>query len=123
MSERIFEGIVFVLGGCAYGLLEILFRGYTHWTMVITGGACILTMYHIQGVLMDLPLIAAATAGAPIVTAYEFTVGLIVNVKLGWGIWDYSSIPFNILGQICPIYTMVWFLLCLIFIGTIKLLT
>ena len=26
MSERIFEGIVFVLGGCAYGLLEILFR-------------------------------------------------------------------------------------------------
>lgn len=84
MSERIFEGIVFVLGGCAYGLLEILFRGYTHWTMVITGGACILTMYHIQGVLMDLPLIAAATAGALIVTAYEFTVGLIVNVKLGW---------------------------------------
>ena len=111
------------MGGCAYGLLEILFRGYTHWTMVITGGACILTMYHIQGVLMDLPLIAAATAGALIVTAYEFTVGLIVNVKLGWDIWDYSSIPFNILGQICPIYTMVWFLLCLIFIGTIKLLT
>ena len=56
---------------------------------------------------MDLPLIAAATAGALIVTAYEFTVGLIVNVKLGWDIWDYSSIPFNILGQICPIYTMV----------------
>ncbi len=123
MSERIFEGIVFVLGGCAYGLLEILFRGHTHWTMVITGGACVLTMYYLQGALIELPLIAAATAGALIVTAYEFTVGMIVNVKLGWGVWDYSSMPFNIMGQICPVYTMMWFVLCFIFIGMIKLLT
>ena len=45
MSEKILEILVFVLGGSAYGLMEILFRGHTHWTMVITGGACILTLY------------------------------------------------------------------------------
>ena len=36
-----------------------------------------------------------------IITAVEFTSGLILNVWLGLGIWDYSNMPFNILGQIC----------------------
>ena len=111
------------MGGAAYGLLETIFRGYTHWSMVLTGGACLLTIYSARGFLDGLPLIAAATAGALIVTAYEFFVGLIVNVRLGWNVWDYSAVPFNILGQICPLYTMVWFGLCLIFLGLLRLLT
>ncbi len=123
MSERIFEGLVFILGGFAYGLLETVFRGHTHWTMVLTGGACVLTIYYMQGALARLPLIAAATAGALTITAYEFFVGLIVNLRLGWDVWDYSSVPFNILGQICPVYTMIWFLLCLIFLGLLRLFT
>ena len=76
-----------------------------------------------QGALARLPLIAAATAGALTITAYEFFVGLIVNLRLGWDVWDYSSVPFNILGQICPVYTMIWFLLCLIFLGLLRLFT
>ena len=71
MSEKILEILVFVLGGSAYGLMEILFRGHTHWTMVITGGACILTLYLLSGWLMSIPLILAAASGALIVTAYE----------------------------------------------------
>ena len=68
MSEKILEILVFVLGGSAYGLMEILFRGHTHWTMVITGGACILTLYLLSGWLMSIPLILAAASGALIVT-------------------------------------------------------
>lgn len=30
------ELIVFVLGGIFYGLTEVLYRGYTHWSMVLT---------------------------------------------------------------------------------------
>ena len=39
------ELTVFLLGGCAYGLLEVLYRGHTHWTMLVTGGACVLTLF------------------------------------------------------------------------------
>ncbi len=114
------EILVFALGGSAYGLMELLFRGHTHWTMVITGGACVLTLYWLEEWLMGMPLILAAAAGAMIVTAYEFSVGLIVNVRLGWHVWDYSSLPGNIMGQICPVFTVAWFVLCLVFLGLIK---
>ena len=123
MSEKILEILVFVLGGFAYGMMEILFRGHTHWTMVLTGGACVLTIYMLSGWLMSIPLIMAAATGALIVTTYEFFVGLIVNVRLGWQVWDYSALPGNIMGQICPVFTAAWFLLCFVFLGIVKVLT
>lgn len=121
MSERLLEIIVFILGGYAYAMIEILFRGYTHWTMVLTGGACILTMYMLTDWLMSVPLVVGALMCALIITFYEFCVGIIVNLRLGWQVWDYSDMPGNILGQICPTFTILWFLLCLIFISIVKL--
>ena len=121
MSDRLLEILVFILGGVAYAMIEVLFRGHTHWTMVLTGGACVLTMYMISSWLLDIPLIASALTGALIITMYELVVGLIVNVRLGWSVWDYSDMPGNILGQICPTFSAIWFLLCLIFLGIIKL--
>lgn len=121
MNERILEIIVFILGGYAYAMLEILFRGYTHWTMVLTGGACILTIFMLTDWILDAPLIIGAMACSLIITFYEFCVGIIVNLKLGWQVWDYSSMPGNVLGQICPTFTAIWFLLCLIFLSIVKL--
>ena len=37
--------------------------------------------------------------------------GLILNVWLGLGIWDYNSLPFNLAGQICLGYSCLWYLL------------
>ena len=121
MSERFFEITVFILGGMAYGLMEVLFRGHTHWSMVITGGACVLTLYLIMDWTMNLPLVVAALAGAGIITFYEFCVGMLVNVSFGWHVWDYSSMPGNILGQICPLFTGLWFSMCLVFFGLVRL--
>ena len=121
MSDRLLEILVFILGGVAYAMIEVLFRGHTHWTMVLTGGACVLTMYMMSEWLLDIPLIASALTGALIITMYELVVGLIVNIRLGWSVWDYSDMPGNILGQICPTFSAIWFLLCLIFLGIIKL--
>lgn len=132
MSEKFFEGgsssayieiVVFVLGGAAYGSMEVLFRGHTHWTMVLTGGACVLTLYLMQGWLMSVPLVLAALAGAIVITAYEFCVGVLVNLRFGWDVWDYSAMPCNVLGQICPTFTAAWFVLCFVFLGVIKLLS
>ena len=130
MSEKFFgdgnesvyiDVLIFILGGAAYGLLETLFRGYTHWTMVLTGGACVLTLYLLEDWLLSMNLVIAAMAGAIIITAYEFCVGVIVNLRLGWDVWDYSSLPGNIMGQICPTFTLAWFVLCFVFLGIVKL--
>ena len=115
------EIAVFVLGGIAYGSIEVLFRGHTHWSMVLTGGACVLTLYLLEEWLLNLPLVLAAMAGAAIITTYEFCVGFIVNIKLGWEVWDYSTLPGNIMGQICPAFTTAWFVLCLVFLGIVKI--
>ena len=115
------EILVFILGAAAYGLIEVLFRGHTHWTMVITGGACVLTLYYLQSWLLALPLVIAALAGAVIITVYEFFVGVIVNLHLGWNVWDYSHMPCNVMGQICPAFTGAWFCLCLVFLGVVKM--
>ena len=34
--------------------------------------------------------------------------GLILNVWLGLGVWDYSALPGNLWGQICPEYAVLW---------------
>ena len=115
--------IVFSLGAAAYGMMEVLFRGYTHWTMVLTGGACVLTLYYLSGWLLSMPLLMAAAMGALIITCYEFSVGMVVNLRLGWDVWDYSALPGNVLGQICPAFTGIWFAICLAFFGTAKLLS
>ena len=115
------EIAVFLLGAGAYGTMEVLFRGYTHWTMLITGGACVLTMYYMQDWILNLPVVLGALAGALIITFYEFFVGILVNLKLGWQVWDYSALPGNILGQICPAFTAIWFCVCFLFFGAVRI--
>jgi len=114
------ELIVFILGGIFYGVTEILYRGYTHWSMVLTGGLVAFTFYMMSSYLFTMNVFTAALTGAVIITFYEFSMGVIVNLWLGWEVWDYSALPGNILGQICPRYTAYWFLLCLAFFSLIK---
>lgn len=117
------ELLVFVLGGTAYAMMEILFRGHTHWSMALTGGACVVTLYILLDWLNGQPLVMAALAGAVIVTVYEFAVGCIVNLRFGWAVWDYSDMEGNLLGQICPVFTAAWFALCFLFLGVVRLLS
>ena len=35
----------FILGGAAYGVIELAWRGHTHWTMLAAGGMCYVFMY------------------------------------------------------------------------------
>ena len=123
MREWMTEVLVFVLGGTAYGLMEVLFRGHTHWTMVLTGGACVTTLYLLLGWFDTQPLTTAALVGAAVITLYEFAVGYIVNLKLGWGVWDYSGMAGNVMGQICPQFSLAWFFLCFVFLGAVRLLS
>ena len=106
--------IIFLAGAMGYAFFEIAFRGYTHWTMMLTGGACVLTIYYINLELFHKPLLIRALLGMLVIVIFEFFVGLVVNIWFDWGIWDYSEVPGNILGQICPIFSMAWFVLSLV---------
>ena len=68
-----------------------------------------------------VPLWLQALACAALVTAVELAAGLILNIWLGLGVWDYSDLPGNFMGQICPQFAAIWFGLCLVFYSGIRL--
>ncbi len=106
--------LLFGIGGIIYIILELLWRGWSHWTMFILGGVCFVCLGLINEVIpWNMPLWKQVLIGAFIITALEFLTGCIVNLWLGWGIWDYSKLPGNILGQICPEFFMLWLAIAL----------
>lgn len=108
-GERIF---VFLIGCFLYSLIEITARGYTHWSMTLTGGVCMVFIYHMT-VDTDTNILFKCLAGAAFITAAEFAVGIVVNIVFKWNVWDYSDMPANIMGQICLPFSIIWFMLCL----------
>ena len=113
---------LFLVGAVGYSLLELLWRGYTHWTMGVTGGLCFSTLYRVSRRIKKWRLPSKCALGSAIITGYELVVGWLVNLKLGWGVWDYSQLPFHFQGQICLSYSLLWFLLSIPIFGLCKLL-
>ncbi|MGN0643040.1 MAG: hypothetical protein ACI4JJ_07820 [Huintestinicola sp.] len=103
--------VVFLTGAFAYSLIEILYRGYTHWSMGITGGLCYLIMYLHFIRFPDEGILTKCFFGMVTITSLEFITGCIVNILLGWHVWDYSHMFMNFLGQICLAFSAAWFLI------------
>lgn len=97
------------IGGLLYILVELAWRGYSHWTMFLLGGLC----FFLNGLINEvvpwcMPIWEQVLIGTINITILEFVTGCIVNLWLGWGVWDYSRLPGNVLGQICPQYVLLW---------------
>ncbi len=100
---------IFILGGIGYGLLEILYRGRTHYSMVLAGGICFLIIVFLDNTLSGkIPLIPLAVVCSAAITVVEFLFGAVFNIWLKMGVWDYSAVPFNILGQVCLPFSLIW---------------
>ena len=111
-KKRIIElVIVFCVGSVMYCLIEILFRQYTHWTMFLAGGAIFTSLYFINLALKTRSFVLRGLIGCAVITVAEFLTGVVVNLIFHLNVWNYSSIPGNILGQICPRFSFCWFLL------------
>ncbi len=104
--------MLFCVGGGLYVALEYFWRGHSHYSMFIAGGAALSLLGGLTVRFPAWPLMATCAAGAVVITAIEYITGAIVNVKLGLNVWDYSDLPLNVYGQICPRYTVLRFLLC-----------
>ena len=108
------HAILFGIGGILYLIIELLWRGSSHWSMFILGGACFLVVglinEHNRG---RIPLLLQMLISSIIITVLEFVTGYIVNIKMGLDVWSYSDLPLNIMGQVCLLYTVLWFFLSL----------
>jgi hypothetical protein len=106
---------LFIIDGSIYILIELTYRGYSNISMFILGG--------LSGVLVgglnnwyswDLSLVKQMSISAVIITVLEYITGYIVNIRLGWNVWDYSDLPFNLNGQICLYFSVLWFFISFI---------
>ena len=98
------------IGSIVYMSLEILWRGYTHWTTGMLGGICFICLGLINEILSwETPLVLQMLIGSTIITVLELVTGCIVNLWLGWNVWDYSDLPLNLLGQICLSFSILWY--------------
>ena len=104
---------IYAVGAVGYSIIEILWRGVTHWSMSLTGGFCFLTFHITSGRCQKMRLLKKCGIGCLLFTLTELLVGLIVNKRLSWNVWDYSNYPLNVKGQICAQYCGLWFLLCI----------
>ena len=103
--------LLFLLGGFSYCIIEILSRGYSHISMLIAGGLCFVLIGNLNRKRKDMSLVSQMFLSTFIITGIELVTGLIVNVWLELEVWDYSDLPYNFMGQICLLYTNVWFFL------------
>lgn len=110
LSEYLF---LWTLGGVIYYSLEMIFRGFSHWSMFFLGGFC-LVFFAQQGIWTGwrAPLWKQVGWSVLFVTSCEFITGIFVNKIMGWNVWDYTDQPFQILGQICLPFTIIFSGLC-----------
>ena len=99
---------VFLMGAAAYFLAELVYRGYSHITMFFAGGICFFLIYICEKRLNGINIFVRSIIYALVITAVEFVFGIVFNIILGLQVWDYSELPFNILGQVCPGFVLMW---------------
>lgn len=107
--------ILFIVGGMSYYFIEVIWRGYSHFSMMILGGICFVLMGLINEFFtFAMPLWKQQLIATCIITTLEFITGYILNIKLSLNIWDYSNLIFNLMGQICLLYSVIWYFLSVV---------
>lgn len=105
------DGVLFATGAAGYTVIELLWRGHTHWSMGVAGGICFTCFGRIWPKIKSLRKIYVPLLGSTIITSVELAFGVVFNLILKKGIWDYSHLPFQLFGQICGLFSTLWGLL------------
>lgn len=116
MMKKVSEyAVLWAIGGCLYYTFEFIFRGFSHWTMFVLGGICFL-FCAVQGIVTNwedalwIQLLRCMLFSI----SSEFITGIVVNKWLGWNVWDYSNQPYQLWGQICLPFAIIFMGLCMI---------
>ena len=108
--------IIFSIGAFGYGLIEIIWRGRTHWSMLLAGGLAFSGLDFISEKMKNCSLFLKSLAGCGLITSVEYFFGIIFNIVFKKQVWDYSKMPLNLNGQVCALYSFFWLVLSFIFI-------
>lgn len=104
--------ILILLLGVMYVGIEILWRGYSNIAMIFVGGYAGFCIGMQNESKRKNRSMWVQCLLATLETLYiEFVSGEILNVGLKLNIWDYSNLPFNLDGQVCLLYAVLWFFL------------
>lgn len=111
MTQLQAYAIMFFTSGFLYCGIEILARGYSHISMFLAGGTCFLLVGVVEHLLGSSSIISQMFFCGLMITLVELIFGMIVNHLLHLNVWDYSKQQYNFQGQICLLYSNLWFLL------------
>lgn len=111
---------LFLSCGFIYCMIEILFRGWSHWSMfVLTGFLGVFCVDSINNTLsFDCDYIVQIIISTILCTIGEGISGIILNVWLQLNVWDYSKMAFGtfFFGQCNVLFCFAWMLIISIII-------
>ena len=111
---------LFLSCGFIYCMIEILFRGWSHWSMfVLTGFLGVFCVDSINNTLsFDCDYIVQILISTILCTIGEGISGTILNVWLQLNVWDYSKMSFGtfFFGQCNVLFCFAWMLIISIII-------
>lgn len=116
---------IYTFSGLTYYLVEIVYRGYSHWTMFVCAGICGLglAMVNDGGYRFETDYRIQVTTGAALCTFLEFIVGKLFNSN--YDIWDYRGM-FGTLkifdDQVNLLFVGVWIIITAIAIPMLDLI-
>lgn len=115
--------LLWVWTGTLYFFLEVIWKSLNgrpetiSWTMLLLAIFLAIPLERFGAELpWDMSLFVQALICTGAITAAEFCAGCVLNLWLNLNIWDYSSMPGNLLGQICPQFIVLWFFLAVFII-------
>lgn len=109
LKKAVNFALIFTFGGIFYGLIEIIYRGRTHYSMVIAGGICFAVIVAIDNRFSGkISLFTISIMSSAAITVVELLFGIIFNIWLKMNVWDYSAAPLNLLGQVCLPFSLAW---------------
>ena len=115
--------LLWTWGGAVYFLLEVAWKSIgghperISWTMLVVAVILCVPIERCGAEApWEWPIWLQAVACAALVIVVELVAGVVLNIWLGLDIWDYSHLPLNFLGQICPQFSALWVVLCLVFV-------
>lgn len=110
--------LLWVWTGTLYFFIEVIWKTshgrpeMISWTMLLLAIILAVPLERFGAELpWDMPLMVQSAVCGVAITVVEFVAGLIINVWLGMGVWDYSAMPGNIMGQVCPQFLAMWMIL------------
>lgn len=114
--KRVLEYVfLWTVGGAIYYSFEMIFRGFSHWSMFVLGGLCFLFFWlQAHWTKWNDAMWIQVVRCTIFVVACEFITGIIVNKWMKWHVWDYSDQPYQLFGQICLPFATIFSGMCAI---------